>query len=395
MKRHLKYLIPFLALFFIIPLSYSVLVSADETTPYQNWGIQAGDEIRYTMGWSIGFDLEDSGWDMLDSYLGAMGGPPGFDDARGHYENFSKLDSVYHFKIEIIEMVQDLYEGSSFDRSIDIIIGEMTFKSVEMNNYGPINNTFLYELQQNAEMFDYYSSLFGWGVSSSELISEFTSGYPGYWNTPYNQYWYNYNTNYPEEPSYPGGYPLFIPKDWSCANFYEFMQSQYDEDDYDYYSNVFGTPINSWNDLTAAVGFTRIAVNRHEVTIKAKLSSVNENLRDDYVDSMGLYNPDTAQPIDTYAELLAYLEVTNFNIEMNIHAEWSLSGILENFHAELVIDGDYEGDHFKILPEFDISKGEHSSINSRYIPGFSIYLVILAAVSTVSVIAIRIKKKKA
>lgn len=394
MKRHLKYLLPFLVLFFIIPLSYSVPTSALGEYPYQKWGVQAGDEVRYTTGWSIGMDLGDSGWDMLDSYLGLMAGPPGFDDAQGHYENFSKLDSVYHFKVEIGDVFQDIYHGSGYDRSYDIIYGNITFKAVDMNNYGPINNTLLYEIQQNVEMFNYYSALFGWGYTASELITEFTGGYPGYWDTPFYQQWFNYHTSYPDDPSMPNQYPLFIPKDWSCATFYEFMQSQFDEDDYEYYSGRIGIPITGWNDLTSAFGFTRIAVRKHEVTVTAKLSSVNANLRDDYVDDLGLYYPNSSTPIDTYGDLLTYLEITNFNIELNIHAEWSLSGVLENFHAELVIEGEYEDNKFKILPEFDISKGEHSSINSRYIPGFSTYLIVLAGVSTVSIIAGRIKKKK-
>ena len=114
-----------------------------------------------------------------------------------------------------------------------------------------------------------------------------------------------------------------------------------------------------------------------------------------YINNSGFYDPIADVPIETYTQFLDYLNVTEFNAEAHFHVEWDRHGVLKNFHIQFVIEGKYEDEKFSIKPQFDISLGEHDAINAKFtVPGYSVYLVIFAGVVTVSVVIIRIKRKK-
>ncbi len=121
---------------------------------------------------------------------------------------------------------------------------------------------------------------------------------------------------------------------------------------------------------------------------------MDERLLDLYVNNTGFY--DNTTKIETYDALLDFLNITNFDAEARFDVEWSRKGILTNFHSQGEFSGEYEGEKFKISPQFDISYGEHDKINAKFtVPGYPIFLVILAGTATISVIVLRIKRKKA
>ena len=92
--------------------------------------------------------------------------------------------------------------------------------------------------------------------------------------------------------------------------------------------------------------------------------------------------------------MLAVFLVTELDLEFDVHLEYTSNGILNNFHIGYEASAKYDGDSFKMAPQFDISRGEHNRNNSKYtIPGFPVYIVLIAGVATATVIIIRVKKR--
>jgi hypothetical protein len=384
MKKHFKYLVPFIAVFFLIPLGSSAAVAQGPVK--LNWGIDVGDEVEMTIGWAIDIELPSDVWDFLTYYVQMME-PNITVGAEELYNDFSLIDSVYNLKVTILDM--ENYD-SGYGYSYDEIMGKTEFKTPAMADYGPINNTLIYEIQQNAVLFDKYATMLGLDMTALDAIGNLSSMYPNDFDVPYYQSWY---INEGDSTDFPNGLPLFIHKDWSCADLYDEMKSSFTTEDYSYLSSSLGVSITNWNELTDALGFTKISVSKREATVKFKLSSMNNLILDWYFYNMGFNFSGTI--IDTYAGFLNYMNITEFDAEAQFHVEWTTAGILNNFHAQVGLTGKYKGESFSLKPQFDISRGEHDTINAKYtVPGFPLYVLIFTGVVTVSVVIVRIKKKK-
>ena len=122
MKKHLKYIVPFFALFFLIPLVSSTVMAQDPVK--LRWGIDVGDEVEMTMGWAIEADLSPGMWDILTLYFQLME-PNLTVGAEELYNDISLIDSVYNFKITILGMEN---VDSGYGYSYDQIYGDMEFK---------------------------------------------------------------------------------------------------------------------------------------------------------------------------------------------------------------------------------------------------------------------------
>ena len=93
MKKKLKFVIPFLLIFLLVPTLFSATGIADSETQgsEQSWGISIGDKKEFTAGWTLDLDLPDNAWDMFEDFTLAVGYPANMTDIQGHYLNFSKI----------------------------------------------------------------------------------------------------------------------------------------------------------------------------------------------------------------------------------------------------------------------------------------------------------------
>lgn len=388
MKKQLKYIVPFALLFFILPLTVSA-------APVQSWGISVGDEVLMTAGWAIDVKLDDDTWDMLDTYAAMI--DPAF-SAREAYNDFQTLDSVFNFKFDITHIDEDVYDYGFGPYSYDVIAADVSMKAAKQPNYGLPDALALYELNANAALFDKYATLFDvlQYVNSTYLISELTA-HPMPADLLDNmtvQRWYNSHDGV--ATNMPSGTPIFIPLTWDFSEKYDELVEMADTADlYTQVSAMFGITVANWDQLVAAFGFTKVVVKPREITVQFQFSSMNEDILDTAIVQMGLENPFTLDPFNDFDDVLTFLNLTDFDMEFDFHLEYTNNGILNNFHYGYEVGGKYEGDAFKIAPQVDVSRGEHNRINTKYtIPGFPVYLVIIAAVGTVSILLIRIKKRK-
>lgn len=388
MKKHIKYAIPFVVLFFILPMMNSGAIGTyTYGSPVEDWGTTIGDEHYFTAGWAFHLDLGDKAWDMLDMFLDYI--DPAL-DGRTLYEDLANIESVYNFRITITNITNEYYNSSLvYNRSNDLIFGDIAWKAASMDEYGPLNATLIYQIQQNAMLLNAYSTLFEWGFSSSDLIEEL-EGY----GPEMDEYFQAWDTFYcGEARSRPLTPPIFIPTDWNLEDYYNEMRGELDNYFYGNFSEATGVTVENWDQLTAALGFNTIRINKRDATVKFKLSSMNKDFLNLWVNNTGFY--DNMTKIETYDALLDYLNITNFDAEARIEVEWNRKGILNNFHIQGDISGEYEGEKFTFSPQFDISNGEHNKINAKYtVPGYPVFLVIIAAAATVSIVIMRVKRKK-
>ncbi|MBN2156788.1 MAG: hypothetical protein JW776_12165 [Candidatus Lokiarchaeota archaeon] len=393
MRKYLKYLVPFSIFFILIPFCFTGIAVADGTygDPEQNWGIVIGDEIFYTLGWDLDLDLSEEIWEMIDSTLQSLNISEELSDVQGHYNNLSSIESVYNVKIGIENITSYFYEDTYYNSSYDYIVGSVAFKAASMDEYGPLNATLIYEIQQNQEMIDYYLSIFGSNMTADFLIGNLSLYGPGLDDIDYFQSWYNsYNGTEYNSPDSP---PIFVPTDWDITEFYEELKSKVNYTELAMYANIHAS---DWNDLTTQLGFTTLTVTAKEADIKYQFSSMNKTIVDKNIYAMNITNPVTETRMETFDELLGLLNITNLDFGVNAHVEWDRKGILKNAHIDFTLEGLYDGHSFKITPVFDISIGEHDRINTGYatIPGYSPYLIVLVGIAAVSGILLSIKKKK-
>lgn len=391
MKRHIKYLVPFSILFIIVPFLISGTGVAQGTygTPVQEWGVSVGDEVYYTLGWDLDVDFSQGIWDMIDESLEYLGFPPEFADAEGHYNNFSSVENIYNVKIGIENITSYVYDGGTYTYSDDYILGSVAFKAASMEDYGPLNATLIYEIEQNRDMIEYYLNAFGANMTVDWMVGNLSLYGPGPEDIMFMEAWAN---NYNGEViNGPEGPPIFVPTDWDLTPFYEEIKSMVNYTALAMSANIYAS---NWNDLTTQLGFTSINVAAKEVDIKFKLSSMNETILDKNIYAANITNPETAIRMQTFDELLGFLNITALDIELNGHLQWDRHGILKNAHIDFTFEGVYDGNSFKINPLFDISVGEHNKLNTGYkIPGFSPLLIMLVGLITVAGI-VRVTKKK-
>ena len=390
MKKHAKYIVPFVIMFFFLPMINSIAIGTyTYGPPTKNWGIDIGDEHFFTTGWAFELDLGDKAWDMFDTYLDYI--DPAL-DGRTLYNTLMNIESVYNFRITITNLTSAFYNSTpSYNYTNDVISGDMAWKAASMTEYGPLNATMIYEIQQNAMLFNAYSTLFGWGLSSSDLIGELAMYGP-----EMDEYYQSWDTDNSGEPrNQPGSPPIFIPQDWSLEDFYNEMRGKLNATHYEFFTNETGVTITNWNDLTAALGFTSIRIDKRDAVAKFKLSSMDETFLDLWVNNTGFFDPVANASVETYDAFLDWLNITNFDAEARFSVEWNRKGILTNFHVQGEVTGEYEGEKFKFAPQFDISYGEHDKINAKFtIPGYPILLVLFVGTISVSVLIYGIKKKK-
>jgi len=392
MKRNMKYLIPFSLLFLLLPLCFTGMGVAQGTygAPVQDWGIEIGDEVILTLGWDFELDFSDEIWDMIDESLVYMGLPPEFCDAKGHYENFSSIESVYNVKLGIENITSYFYNGGYYNYSKDLIYGTFAIKSASSDTYGPLNATLIEQLQENHDMIDFYMALFVENITVDDLIENLTLYGPGYDDIQFTEVWANSYSG--EEQNTPSGIPIFVPTDWDITPFFNQIKTAVNYTELTY-ANIYAS---DWDDLTNQLGFTELSVTAKEVTIKFELGSMNETILDKNIYAANITNPETAERMETFDELLGFMNITNLGVECNGHVQWNRKGILENAHIDFTIEGLYNGYSFKVKPVVDISIGEHNRINTAYgvIPGYSPYLIAFTGIITISVIIIGIKKRK-
>ncbi|MHA1111164.1 MAG: hypothetical protein ACTSRE_08675, partial [Promethearchaeota archaeon] len=203
--------------------------------------------------------------------------------------------------------------------------------------------------------------------------------------------WYNADNG--TNINTPGSPPLFVPTDWDITPFFNQLKSSVNYTALAMFANIYATDCD---DLVTQLGFTTLTVAPKEVDIKFQLSSMNETILDKNIYALNLTNPVTTTRMETFDELIGFLNITELDIGLNGHLEWDRDGILKNAHIDFTLEGVYDGYSFKITPTFDISIGEHDEINTGMkIPGYSSLLIVLAGLVTVSGIIIRMKKKKA
>ncbi|MBN2155193.1 MAG: hypothetical protein JW776_04065 [Candidatus Lokiarchaeota archaeon] len=386
MKKYTKYAIPFVMLFFLLPLNSAAMGTYTYGAPTKDWGIEIGDTHYYTLGWAVELEMGDKAWNMLDMILDEI--DPTL-DARTMYTHLMSVESVYNLRISITNITSYFYNSSpSYNSSGDLIMGEMAWKAASMTNYGPLNATMIYNLQQNAMLFNAYSTMLDWGISASELVEDLELYGPEM--DEYYQSWLTGDSG--EDFNQPDSPPFFIPKDWSLEDFYNEQRSKLNEYFYGNFSENTGVTVSNWEDFIEVLGIKSMRVNKRDATVKFQLTAMDMKLRDFWVNNTGFY--DNGTKIETYNELLNFLNVTEFDAEARFDVEWNRKGILQNFHVQWEFSGKYEDEKFKFAPVFDLSYGEHDKINAKFtIPGYQIFVVVFAGIGTVSVIIIRIKKK--
>jgi hypothetical protein len=392
MKKYFNFLIPFSMLFIIAPLVLSGTAVAAGTygTPVQDWGIEIGDTYYYTLGWDLNLDISQGIWDLIDEALVSVGVPAELANAEGHYNNFSTIDSVYNVKIGIANMTSYFYDGGSYNYSEDYITGPVEFKAASQDDYGPLNATLIYEIEQNKDMLDYYLTVFGANMTTDWMIGNLSLYGPGPEDIMYMQAWANSEDgetiNLPESP------PIFVPKDWDITPFYEQLKSMVNYTELAMYAHIYAS---DWNDLTSQLGFTTLDVSAKELDLNFKLSEMNQTILDENIYAANLTNPETMTRMQTFDELTGFLNITDLDLSVNGHLLWDRDGVLKNLHIDFTLEGKYEGYSFKITPQFDISAGEHDKINSAYkIPGYSSLLVLAVGLVTISGIVVVTKKFK-
>ncbi len=384
-------LIPFSLLFLVVPLLLSGTVVASESfgAPVQDWGVEIGDTVYYTLGWDLDVDFSQGIWDLIDDALVSAGLPSELADAQGHFNNFSSIESVYNVKIGISNITSYFYDGGTYNYSDDYIIGPVEFKAASMDDYGPLNATLIYEIEQNRDMLEYYLNIFGANMTVDWMVGNLSLYGPGSEDVMFMESWSNSYDG--EVMNLPDSPPIFVPKDWDITPFYEQLKSIVNYTELAMYANIYAS---DWNDLTSQLGFTSISVSSKEADIKYQLSSMNKTILDVNIYAANLTNPETLTRIETFDELIGFLNITDLDIGLNGHVQWDRDGILKNAHIDFTLEGIYDGNSFKITPVFDISVGEHDKINTGYqIPGFSTLLIMLVGLITTTVI-IRIVKKK-
>ncbi len=264
MKKQLKYAIPFVILFILLPITFSSGIGIyTYGPPTKDWGINIGDEHYFTAGWAVDLDLGDKAWAMFDLYLDLI--DPAL-DARTLYSDLMNIESVYNFRISITNISSYFYNGGSYNYTRDVIEGDMAWKAASMDEYGTLNATMIYEVLQNAMLFNAYSTLFEWGISSSDLIEELASYGPEF--DEYYQEWATGDSDGVLDQ--PSGIPIFIHQDWSLEDLYTELRGKFNATHFEYFTNQTGVPISSWDDLTAALGFTSIRINTRDATVKFK-----------------------------------------------------------------------------------------------------------------------------
>ncbi|MHA1821756.1 MAG: hypothetical protein ACTSU2_10705 [Promethearchaeota archaeon] len=299
-------------------------------------------------------------------------------------ENITKYNNTYTYYYD------DDYYWTSTNYG-DEIVYKVEAKLPGDSGYKTFRSFASDYINQFASLIDKYQYLLGFNSSDlQDSISGMptTVEFPQFWSLKGTDYYY-YNFNY---------LTICVPLSFSLKDYFN-ISALSDPDNLASFNEEFGTDVKTSDELLSALGVSNFQLNDKNYFAVFNLQSVDQKVLDGYTEQLNITG------VNTYAQLLDYLNISSPNIYAKEALVYNDKGVLVNVHHEMSVSGSYTtlNDTKAAVSAgitFDVSSGEHPTINSNWvdltkpkIPGYSMLYLGVAFLIGLCAIILKIHRK--